>query len=328
MFKKLLSENASHSGNIVNFIASLKREVRVWKLVVIALILILLFVFAGSYKVTGEPITTKQIQTLKRDVIAEITIDGVVEENKEREKMLDEIMKSNKIKAVLVVINTPGGAPNHAEIVYLKLKAMKAKVPVVVFIKEIGASAGYMMAIAGDKIIAMKTSIVGSIGVRFGSGRFDVSEVLKKYQVGYEQYSTSEYKVMGDPLSKNNEKEREYFKELLADSFKTFTSMVAEERKLQGAELAKVANAKIFIGEKALELKLIDIIGTKETAIEILKQELKQRGYEKEIEIQEINPEPKKSDDVFGRISNSFSTILNLFQRLFYGNKSPILAQM
>jgi protease-4 len=329
MFKRLLSEGSSNSGNMVNFITSLKRELKLWKLAVLVLAIVILIIFANNYKSNNEPITTKQISHLGKDVIAEIVIDGTIQENVEREKMLDEILKSNKVKGLLVVINTGGGAPNHAEIVYLKLKTIREKIPVIVFIKEIGASAGYMISVGGHKIVAMRSSLVGSIGVRFGMGRFDVSEILKKNFVGYEQYSTSEYKVMGDPLTKNTEKEREYFKELLSENLKVFTSIVSEERKLFGKNLERVTNAKIFLGEKALELGLIDTLGTKETAINILKEDLKQRGETKEFEVQEINPEPKKTEATFMKLANSFSSFFNFFQRLFYGkNENPILAQI
>ena len=120
---------------------------------------------------------------------------------------------------------------------------------------------------------------------------------------------------MGDPLIKNNEREREYFKDLLAQNLSTFVSMVSEERKLFGKDLEKITNAKVFLGEKALQLKLIDYIGTKETAINILKEDLKQKGYSKELEVQEINPEPKKTDGIFGKISSSFSLLSSFFQK-------------
>lgn len=318
MYKKLLDET-NFSGNITNFIISLKKELKRWKLASLLLILVILFLFLGktfSY-LDGEPILTKQIKELKKEVIAEVRIDGPILADINRTKMFEEIAKSEKIKGMLIIINSPGGLPNASEIIYSHLKKLSKKMPVVAFIEDVGASGGYMIAIGADSIVAMKTSIVGSIGVR--SGSFNFARFMQKYEVDYEPYNSSEFKAAGDPFEKTTPAQREYLKETTNEIYKVFAEMVKNARGFNNEQLKAVANAKIFYGDKALELKLIDVIGTKDVALEIITKRLEEKGL-KNIPVQEINPEPKKVDGVFGKISSSISSIFNYFQARIEGN--------
>lgn len=327
MYKKLLGrakgEKFSNPGEEmpVSFIISLKKEIKVWKLLSFLLILSVILLFFIKYM--GEenlPITARHIPSLRSNVIAEITIDSVILEDKEREKMLSGILKSDRIKGLLVVINSPGGAPNPSEIIYSYLKLIRNKIPVIAFIKDVGASGGYMVALGAHKIAAMPSSIIGSIGVRSGP-RFDFSEFIKNHGIGYEVYGTSPYKTAGSVFKKIDELEREYQQETLSELMSIFKGMVSKERKLEGHSLEEVANAKVFYGEKALKLGLIDLIATKEEVIESLRAEV---GI-KDIKVQEINPEMQKHEHFLSRFMVFTNRILTFFKRAEMGMLNEII---
>lgn len=307
MSERVYKNGLEGKGAVLSFILSLKRELKFWKFAVLLLICAVIFLFFNNYSTFEEDIIhTKQIKHLKEDIIAEVSIDSVIFEDKERERMFEELIKSKHIKGLLVVINSPGGSPNASEILYNYLKTLAKKVPVIAFIKEVGASGGYMAALGANKIIAMPTSVVGSIGVRSGS-RFDFSEVLKRLNVGYELYATSEYKSAGDVFQKITKKEKDYQMDAILQLMKVFKDMVSKERKLYGEKLERVANAKIFYAEKALNYGLIDLIGTKDDALSILRMEMNLG----DIKLKEVQPNPKKVDNVFNKFTAFFSNILS-----------------
>ena len=320
MFKKLFNTGINASGNIINFTANLKREVKLWKLVTLFVLILMLILFVS--KQNDEPITTKQIASLKKDVIAEVLIEGPIMQNFAQEKLLDEIYKSEKIKGLLVTIDSPGGDATQSEIIYLKLKKIRSKIPVIVSIRGLGASGGYMIALGGEKIIAMKSSLVGSIGV-ISSPFFDISEVLKKHNISADVYRTTEYKSH-TMYQKTTLKQKEYMQDLINQIGNMFYEIVKEERKLSGNNLENVINAKVFGGQKALELNLIDAIGTKEYALEILKESIKNKGYKKNLEVQEIKEEAKQKNN----LAEYISLTVNFFEKFLMHSKKPVLASM
>ena len=290
MYKKLLDENIKNSGGVNNFIFSLRKEVRFLKVLISVLVIFILYTFYNFNEIS-EPVTTKQISSIKKDIIAEIRIEDAIFPDLNREKMFDEIYKSNHIKGLLVVINSPGGDPASSEVIYSKLRKISSKIPVIAFIEGYGASGSYMVAIGADKIVALRTSIIGSIGVI--SGGFNFTDLMKNLGIAYHQYASSEYKGAGSPFLKPTDLQNEYRKDLIMQIFNVFKSMVQEARGLSPFELEKVANAKVSIAEEALKLKLIDEIGTKDLAIEIISKKLEENNI-KNLEIKEVIPEPQE----------------------------------
>ncbi|MBB3455877.1 serine protease SohB [Rhizobium sp. BK313] len=187
---------------------------------------------------------------------------------------LEKAFNMKAAPAVALVINSPGGSPVQSRMIYNRIRdlAREKEKKVLVFVEDVAASGGYMIALAGDEIIADATSIVGSIGVV--SGGFGFPELLKKLGVERRVYTAGENKVILDPFQPEKEKDIEYLKSLQLEIHKVFIDMVRERRasKLAGDEV--VFSGLFWTGGRGLELGLIDGLGD-------MRQELKKRFGDK-----------------------------------------------
>ncbi len=185
------------------------------------------------------------VESLREEISAVITI---AEENDE----------------VLVILDSPGGVVHgygHAASQLRRLKDKQIKLTVAV--DEIAASGGYMMACVADKIIAAPFAIIGSIGVIAEMPNFN--RLLKKYDVDIEQHTAGEFKRTLTLLGENTDKGREKFKQELEDVHHLFKDWVKQNR--QQLDIDKVATGEHWYGQQALDLKLIDELGTSDDFI-------------------------------------------------------------
>ncbi|MBB5571644.1 MULTISPECIES: S49 family peptidase [Rhizobium] len=187
---------------------------------------------------------------------------------------LEKAFSMKAAPAVAVVINSPGGSPVQSRMIYNRIRdlAREKEKKVLVFVEDVAASGGYMIALAGDEIIADATSIVGSIGVV--SGGFGFPELLKKLGVERRVYTAGENKVILDPFQPEKEKDIEYLKSLQVEIHKVFIDMVRERRAGKLAADEVVFSGLFWTGGRGLELGLIDGLGD-------MRQELKKRYGDK-----------------------------------------------
>ena len=183
--------------------------------------------------------------------------------------------------------------------------------PVIAFVEGLGASGAYMIAIGADKIVALRNGLIGSIGV-VGS-RFNFTDLMKNLGISYDQYVSSDYKEAGVPFFKSTGAQRQYLQDITMQYFNTFKNMVQEARGFSPIEIEKVANAKVFLAEESLKLKLIDAIGTKDLAIELISKRLEENNI-KDLEVREVRPEPKRQQGFFDGIFTSAFKILTKIQ--------------
>ena len=164
--------------------------------------------------------------------------------------------------AVALSINSPGGSPVQSHLIFRRIRELadEHKRPVIAFIEDAGASGGYMIACAGDEIIADPYSIVGSIGVVGGSFGFD--KLIAKIGVERRLYTSGEHKAMLDPFLPENPDDVERLKKLQRHIHEDFIALVKSRRgaKLQGPE-NDLFSGEYWTGRKALELGLVDAIG-------------------------------------------------------------------
>ena len=184
---------------------------------------------------------------------------------------LDKAFATKSSPVVAIAINSPGGSPVQSRMIYNRIRelAREKQKKVLVFVEDVAASGGYMIALAGDEIIADPTSIVGSIGVV--SGGFGFPELLKKIGVERRVYTAGENKVILDPFQPEKEKDIEYLKTLQLEIHQVFIDMVRERRSgrlKQGEET--VFSGLFWTGQRGLEIGLIDGLGD-------MRQELKKR---------------------------------------------------
>ena len=196
---------------------------------------------------------------ISSDRIAVLEINGVIDNPKTYLKSLDEISKDEKIKGLIVRIDSPGGTVGSSQEVYSSLKDIGIKIPVVASIIDVGASGGYLIACGADNIYANAGSITGSIGVI--SQYYDASKLLEFLKFNIEILKSGEYKDSGSPTRPLNENERKILNNLLIDIHEQFKEIVKKERGLTDVEVDNVSQGQVFTGLEAKRLKLVDEIG-------------------------------------------------------------------
>jgi signal peptide peptidase SppA len=177
-------------------------------------------------------------------------------------RILERAFSMRNAKAVALVINSPGGSPVQSRQIYLRIRQLAAekRLPVLVFVEDVAASGGYMIACAGDEIFCDPSSILGSIGVV--GGTFGLQDLIKKIGVERRLYTAGEHKAMLDPFLPENPDDVARIKAIQQEIHEIFISLVKESR---GARL-KASDDVLFTGEywageTCISLGLADAIG-------------------------------------------------------------------
>ncbi|QRY70065.1 S49 family peptidase [Ensifer sp. PDNC004] len=175
--------------------------------------------------------------------------------------LLEKAFAVKEAPAVAISVNSPGGSPVQSRLIYQRIRdlALEKKKRVLIFVEDVAASGGYMIALAGDEIIADPTSIVGSIGVV--SGGFGFPELLKKIGVERRVYTAGENKVMLDPFQPEKENDIAFLKNLQLDIHDTFIQMVKARRGQLLADDPDIFSGLFWTGRRGLELGIIDGLG-------------------------------------------------------------------
>ncbi|WEZ84217.1 S49 family peptidase [Rhizobium sp. 32-5/1] len=175
--------------------------------------------------------------------------------------VLEKAFSMKDAPAVAISINSPGGSPVQSRLIYQRIRDLAAEKNkrVIVFVEDVAASGGYMIALAGDEIIADPTSIVGSIGVV--SGGFGFPELLKKIGVERRVYTAGQNKVMLDPFQPEKEKDIEFLKGLQLEIHEIFIGMVKARRGHLLADNLEIFSGLFWTGNRAKDLGLIDGLG-------------------------------------------------------------------
>jgi protease-4 len=204
--------------------------------------------------------------------IARIKITGLIRGNDERAEALERLGRS-QARAVIVHIDTPGGTTAGSEQRYDALRRLQARKPMVVVVDGLAASGGYIAAMASDHIIALDTSLVGSIGVLFQYPNF--TEILKTVGISVESIKSAPLKASPSGFEPTSPEARAAIAAIVSDSYDWFKALVKDRRKLDDGQLAKVSDGRVFTGRQALDLHLVDGVGNERTALAWLEQEKK-----------------------------------------------------
>src|SRR3954465_10678673 len=177
-------------------------------------------------------------------------------------KTLERAFGTRNAKAVALVINSPGGSPVQSRQIYLRIRQLAAEknLPVLVFVEDVAASGGYMIAWAGDEIFCDPSSILGSIGVVGGS--FGFQELIKKIGVERRLYTAGANKAMLDPFLPENPDDVARVKALQREIHAIFIALVKQSRgaRLKGSD-ETLFTGEYWAGESSIALGLADAIG-------------------------------------------------------------------
>jgi protease-4 len=199
-----------------------------------------------------------------KDHTAVVKVHGVIAEDKEAGaniivKGMRDAFENTHTKAVILMINSPGGSPVQANYIYDEMKRLRAKypkIPLYAVISDIGASGAYYIASAADKIYASESSLVGSIGVT--AAGFGFVDTMGKLGVERRNYTSGEHKSFLDPFSPVKQDEKQFWEDVLAKTHQQFIKRVRDGRGNRLHETSDMFTGLIWNGEQAMQMGLID----------------------------------------------------------------------
>jgi len=233
------------------------------------------------------------------DYVARLVIDGTIATDPRRLRTIEALAEDGAVKAVIVAINSPGGTTAGGEELYEALGQLRAQKPTVAVIKELGASAAYMTAIATDRIFARRLSIVGSIGVLYQ--HVNAGKLLDTIGVDLDKVASGPLKAEPDFDEPLEGAPRASIAALVDDSFQWFVDIVAERRGLARPAALALADGRIVTGRVAVEAGLIDDIGGELEALTWLEAE---RDLPADLDVRTVWPEPNQGFDLVGTFLN------------------------
>ncbi|MHB8216430.1 MAG: signal peptide peptidase SppA [Candidatus Sulfotelmatobacter sp.] len=201
------------------------------------------------------------------DRIGVVDLDGVILTPQPVVGQLKKFADDSSIKAIILHVNSPGGGVAASEEIYREVKRIREekKKQVVVSIETVGASGAYYIASASNKIYADQGSIVGSIGVI--AEWVNYGDLLKWAKLKSIVFKTGEFKDTGNPTRDLTPAEQAYMQSLIDNMFGQFVHAVADGRGLKFDDVKAIANGKVWTGEQALSMKLIDNVGDFEAVV-------------------------------------------------------------
>jgi len=177
-----------------------------------------------------------------------------------------------KVKALVIRVNTPGGTVTASDVIYRELELFRREkpIPIIAVMMDVAASGGYYVSLAADTIVAHPTTVTGSIGVIMLT--FNAEGLMQKLGVAANAVKSAERKDMGSPFRAMTPEERAIFQSVIDDLYRQFVAKVVERRKLPEATARTLADGRVYTADQALTNKLIDRIGYMPDAIDMARK--------------------------------------------------------
>jgi len=268
----------------------LKRDVSLWRAIAILALVAVIIVAIGRFAGVGSAGSSH---------IARIWVTGLIYDYPGRGEALTEIAENEDIKAVIVRINSPGGAMSGSEALFLGLSKIASRKPVVAVMDTTAASGGYMVALAADRIFARNSTVTGSIGVILQTA--DVTKMLADLGVATEAIKSAPLKGTPSPFEPLDETGRAATQAVVDDMYELFVDLLAKRRGLKTPEALGLADGRVFTGRQALAHGLIDEIGGEEQARSWLEN---QRGIPSTLRVYDLDLGER--EDIVERLVSSF----------------------
>ena len=194
-----------------------------------------------------------------------ISVSGVISDSESTIEQLKKFVKDDSIKAIVLRINSPGGGVAPSQEIYEEVKKARAKKPILASLGALAASGGYYIACATQRVYSNPGTITGSIGVIMPF--MNVKDLVEKLGVKGMTVKSGAFKDMGSPLRDMTPGERELLQGVVDNVHLQFVNAVADGRNLDREDVLRIADGRIFTGEQAKGLGLVDVLGNLEDAI-------------------------------------------------------------
>jgi protease-4 len=194
-----------------------------------------------------------------------LEVTGPIEGSRDFIRQIDNFREQGSIKAVVLRINSPGGAVGPAQEIYAELNRLAAAKPLIVSMGSVAASGGYYLALAGERLFANPGTITGSIGVIMTFP--DYRQLMEKVGVDSQVIKSGRYKDIGSATREMSESERLLLEQMIDDVHQQFVEVVSEQRQLSPEQLKPYVDGRIMTGRQARQAGLLDEIGTFNDAV-------------------------------------------------------------
>ena len=228
----------------------LSRRVSLWRTLAVLGVIAALAVIFGRGDMGG---------LASGEHVVRLRIEGVITEDRRLLEVIEEARTDSSARAMLLVIDSPGGSMAGGEALHGALKRFAEKKPIVALMGGTAASAGYMIAMPAQHVLAREATVTGSIGVLLQS--FDVSELMARLGVRPDILATGPFKAQPNPFQPLTDQGRAEMMRVLEDLHGQFIAMVVAGRRMDEARVRPLADGRVFTGRQALGLGLIDAIG-------------------------------------------------------------------
>ncbi len=218
--------------------------------------------------------------SLSTSKVAILPIEGEILDARDTLDLLHKYADNSSVRAIVVRINSPGGAIAPSQEIYSEIRKTRGKSgkPIVASLDSVGASGGYYIAAACDEIVANPGSITGSIGVILDW--MEVDQLVQWAKMRRETITSGPMKAAGSPFRQLTDAERQYLQRIVLQLHGQFVKAVAEGRagKISEQQVAQLADGRVFTGQEALALKLVDRIGSLGDAVTLAARKAGVRG--------------------------------------------------
>lgn len=226
----------------------LKRHLSWWRAGAVALlVLALALAFGGGGGGLGQ------------DHVARVQVRGVIGDDRKLMEALEEVARDRTARALIVVLDSPGGSVGGGEALYAAFTRIQQRKPVVAVMSGTAASAAYMAALPAERIFAREATVTGSIGVLLQS--IEASELLTRLGVRAETLTSGPLKDQPSPFHPLSAEGRAALDRVIQDIYAQFVEKVAKARNMPEARVRELADGRVFTGRQAVGLGLVDAIG-------------------------------------------------------------------
>jgi protease-4 len=235
--------------------------------------------------------------------IARIAIEGAIMDDRDQLALLKKVAEADHVRGVILFVNSPGGTTTGGESLFEGLRQLGEKKPLVAQFGTVAASAGYIVGLGTDYIVARGNTITGSVGVLVQWP--EVDQLMEKIGVRMQTLKSGDLKATPNPFEPLDDKTRVATQEMVIESYKWFAGLVEDRRKIKVSDVPGLEAGRVFSGREALQHKLIDQIGGEAEA----RKWLEGKGVAADLKIVDWKSSPSTSgwliSDMMSRVAHA-----------------------